>query len=222
MKISIFTFTRGRWHYLYKLLNSISSQPLDKGLIVDHKIIAQGCKFEAPYASSDETTFIEWENNVGCSEGMNRILPTLDGELIIKMDEDCIIQSNEFFIHVAAIHELKPNLVFSPYPVGLINNPGGVLSNNREVIYSKETDTYYTLRYVNHIGGFARISPGFTKNWRFIPDDLTSSHSGNEDVQFSTLCRLNGIAMAYLENAIIVEHQESTLGQKERYKNYFK
>jgi hypothetical protein len=122
---------------------------------------------------------------------------------------------------VKEIARIKPDIVFSPYPVGLINNPGGPRGNRHEVIYSEVTDTYYTLRYVSHVGGFARISPSFTKNWKF-DNDLIPGISGSEDSQFSLKCQQLNIPMAYLENAIVVEHQESTLGQHSRYgNNYF-
>jgi hypothetical protein len=56
----------------------------------------------------------------------------------------------------------------------------------------------------------------------YWPND--SSHAaGREDVNFSEFCGIRGIPMYYLENALVVEHQESTLGQHARYgENYFK
>ena len=75
---------------------------------------------------------------------------------------------------------------------------------------------------VHHVGGFARISPReVVKDWVLAPD-LMEGQSGNEDGQHSSRCLDENISMAYLENAIIVEHQESTLGQHKRYgEDYF-
>lgn len=224
MKISIYTFTMGRDYYLNNLLNSIYlTHP---GIIeIEHHICFQGVipskRYDEHWSRLPGIITHVWEENVGIAEGMNRVLPELDGDLIMKMDDDCKIVSNNFWQHIEEIARLKSNVVFSPYPVGLIRNPGGPSAISHEVIYSDSLDTFYTLRYVNHVGGFARISPGYTKNWKFN-SDLISGVSGNEDVQFSNMCGLQKIKMAYLENAIIVEHQESTLGQHERYKEYFK
>lgn len=225
MKISLYTFTMGRELYLRRLVESILE--LGGSFPFEHVICFQGVK-----PSKELITFLEgipfirlvhFERNIGIAEGMNHIIPTLKGDVIGKFDDDCVIRSPRFFDHVAAINKLKPEMVFSPYPVGLIGNPGGVLSQDRAVEYSEETDTYYTFRFVNHVGGFARIAPAkVVGDWRFA-NDLIPGISGNEDGQHSNKCNAAGIRMAYLENALIVEHQESTLGQHERYgKDYFK
>lgn len=220
--ISVYTLTLGRWFYLDKCLRA-SEGSLDATTNVEHSVYFQGV-FPSEFQIKPEHGIFKyyyWDKNIGIANAMNKILPSLKGNTIIKMDEDCEIKSPFFYKHVTEIARLRPDLVFSPYPVGLIGNPGGVRGYKHEVIYSEITDTYYTLRYVNHVGGFCRVSPGFTKEWTFEPD-LIEGISGNEDGQFSTRCLKERIPMAYLENAIIVEHQESTLGQHERYKEYFK
>lgn len=210
----------GRWKYLQQLIASI-----DYDENVEHFIVYQGVTppndlIEYTKKCGIQNIFLE--NNVGIAEAMNMVLPKLSGDIIIKLDEDAKIVSKYFFSHVREINSICPELVFSPYPVGLINNPGGVLSKNHRVVYSKPTDSYYTLRIVNHVGGFSRISPKFTKDWKF-DNDLIPGISGNEDSQFSRKCMLNNIEMAYLENAIVVEHNESSLGQHARYgEEYFK
>jgi len=164
-----------------------------------------------------------WDKNYGIAEGINKISKLLSEDLIIKLDDDCEIVSSNFLNHVSEIASLNPNMIFSPYPVGLIGNPGGVPSTDRKVIYSSKMETFYTLRNVPHVGGFCRVSPRFTLNWSLVNDLGIPGASGNEDTQFSAICRHLSLPLAYLENAIIVEHQESTLGQHERYgSEYFK
>ena len=220
-KISIYTLTMGRWFYLKQLINSIE---YDEN--IEHYIIYQGLSPTEELIdimNSEGIIPVILENNIGIAMAMNMIYKKLTGDIIIKLDEDAKIISKDFFKHVREIHTMSPKLVFSPYPVGLINNPGGVLSKNHQIGYSKNTDTYYTMRIVNHIGGFARISPKeYTIDWVF-DNDLIAGSSGNEDGQHSTKCIQNNIPMAYLENCLIVEHQESTLGQHKRYgEEYFK
>jgi glycosyltransferase involved in cell wall biosynthesis len=224
--ISIYTLTLGRELYLTRLLESLALLGGWEGEY-EHYICAQGVKLSNEFKELLETKYchvklVEWEENYGIAEGMNKILPQLKGDIIIKMDEDCILRSPNFFTHVTELHELIPTMVFSPFPVGLINNLGGPSSSQRGVIHGEKTDTYYTLRAVNHIGGFCRISPAKpTKEWVF-DYDKSDEQSGSEDGQHSQKCMAQKLPMAYLENALIVEHQESTLGQHARYgKDYF-
>ena len=220
-KISIFTLTMGRWLYLKNLINSI-----DYDSEIEHFVVFQGVqptKEITQIMLAKNITPIILEKNIGIAMAMNLVYEKLSGDIIIKFDEDAKILTKDFFKHVREINKLCPSLVFSPYPIGLINNPGGVLSKNHQVGYSKTTDTYYTMRIVDHIGGFARISPKQTTgHWRF-ENDLIEGVSGNEDSQHSKFCTQSNIPMAYLENCLAVEHQESTLGQHKRYGDeYFK
>jgi hypothetical protein len=84
----------------------------------------------------------------------------------------------------------------------------------RKVIYDKNKDTYYTIRYVNHIGGFCRITN--SSLIKEIDFSMSPDNGHAEDVLLSCVCKYKKIPMFYLENGLIVEHQESTLGQKER------
>lgn len=240
MIISIYTFTMGRKTYLSRLLAAVVREArallkINPDVTIEHKVITQGIQDSdlllsiktmvdsvADTTSNYKVSVVEFETNLGIAEGMNQILPTLRGDLIIKMDDDCLIVSTDFFQRILDVHKLKPNAIFSPYPVGLINNPGGVPGLGHEVVKGKYFDSYYTLRRVDHVGGFCRVSPAGTKDWQFAPD-LLPGISGNEDGQHSAKARTMGLPMFYLENAIVVEHQESTLGQHERYgENYFK
>ncbi len=230
MKISIYTFTLGRERYLVELIRSLHAYPLPKGIEVEHHVCFQGVRPGEDYWSSvalhsNIKTHL-WEKNIGIAEGMNKILPELTGDIIIKMDDDCkplwFWHRPSFFEMIQEISKAKPNAVWSPYPVGLINNPGGPRAISHEVIRIDEPwDSIYTLRKVTHVGGFCRISPKSTKDWRF-ENDLRPGQSGNEDVQFSQRCQREGIEMFYTENGPIIEHNESTLGQHARYGNgYF-
>lgn len=149
---------------------------------------------------------------------LNIMRSHLDSDITMKMDDDCEIVSTNFFNHMTEIYNMLPNTIFSPYPVGLIGNPGGVPKNGEHFcLHSEKMNTYYTFRPVDHIGGFARICPT-----NLIKDFEFGCKTRNEDVQFSNYWSASGIFMVYLENAMIVEHQESTLGQHERYPEYFK
>lgn len=220
MKIDILTVTLGRDLYLKKLLNSLDTSGISQ-LDYRHYIIYQG------NPTDDIITNIKCKNKteliinnqgpISIGQIMNQFKSKCGDGLFWKIDDDAEFISKNMNKHIEELYTLKPNCVFSPYPVGLINNPGGVMSKEHEVIYSQKLDQYYTLRKVNHVGGFCRIMPSnIYKNIEF-----TDSHS--EDGEVSLYCRYNNIPMYYLENSLIVEHQESTLGQHKRYgNNYFK
>ena len=229
--ISIYTLTLGRTYYLEKLIASVVESAQSYPEEIEHHICFQG-------VSPAESTLMlvrnndarglrfeihEWPQNLGIAMGMNRIIPALGGEVLIKMDDDCVIQSRNFFEHVAAVHRLKPNAFFSPFPAGLLGDVvGGVPGSRSKVEYSPQMDTYYTLRPVTHLGGFCRVSPArLVRDWVLKPDVIRGG-SGNEDTQYSARCRTQGIDMYYLENALIVEHQETVLGQRARYEQYFR
>jgi hypothetical protein len=224
--IGIYTFSRGRELYVRRLVESME-QLGGSQVTFEHHICFQGIepstelmKFLHAGRRTERITCHFWDRNYGTGEGNNRILPLLKAALIMKLDEDAMIRSPDFFVHVMAVHKIVPNAVFSPYPVGLIGHPGGDKAERHFVKYSEETDTYYTFRCVPHVGGMARIAPAKIAKSIHCPYDL-NANSGHEDEYFAQACFEIKTPMYYLENALIVEHQESTLGQIERYKEYF-
>lgn len=222
MKISIYTPTiGGRPLYIKKLFNFIH---LNRDQDIDWHIGVQGKNIVLDIPNKDYIHLHVWDENCGAGEANNKLLKHIDAEIVCKLDDDALPYGSDYFLHIREIFKLtNGNAIFSPYPVGLINNPGGVLSKEHSVVYSSNSDTYYTLRKVNHIGGFARISPAHIAKSFTWPYDFSAHNSGREDVNFSSYCNSNNIPMYYLENSLIVEHQESTLGQHKRYNDtYFK
>ena len=229
MDISIFTLTMGREKYLRRLIETIRNNHR-RSLSLEHHIAFQGVEpspelesFLSEYRDSTGCNLVLhlWPENCGTGEACNRLVPLLEGRIIIKFDEDAALCSEDFFTHMMEINRVEPDVVFSPFPVGLIGAVGGPMSTDRYVKYGAETDTYYTFRVVRHVGGFARITPAHTIKSYHWPNDLNECTSGIDDVNFSKYCCQTGIKMCYLENGLIVEHQESSLGQLERYKAYF-
>jgi hypothetical protein len=161
--IHILTVTHNRSLYLKRCIGSIihNNTHLQD---VHHHIVFNGC----PTYENLETKYYEistyQHNSFETLEfNLNKYLPLMgaeDDDIVVKFDDDVIVLSDAFFDHVKCIMDLKPDAVISPFPVGLINNLGGVASNDRHVMYGKEMDTFYTFRKVNHVGGFARIKIG--------------------------------------------------------------
>lgn len=229
MKFDIFTLTLGRDFYLDKNLKSVSRNLHDECDIVHH-VVLQGCDSSIDFSSFENENYKivvhKLEKNIGAGMGNNYIKDFLrDGAIVQKMDDDCEIVSNDYFKTLKSFLSYMPEYFsVSPYPVGLINNPGGAKRvAEQTVVYDEHLDIYFTVRPVTHVGGFARINPvKMFKMFNWL-NDLSSQNSGSEDVQMSHYCSINKIPMLYLENALIVEHMESTLGQHKRYgEDYFK
>jgi hypothetical protein len=228
MNIDILTLSMGRDFYLNKNIESIKRNLHDEVDIVQH-IVLQGVgssiNFDNYETKNYKIKVHKLEKNIGCGMGNNYIKSFLrDDGFIHKMDDDCEIVSHNYFIKLFYLLKMLPEkFSFSPYPVGLINNPGGVQKRSEHIVaYSKEIDQYYTLRPVHHIGGFARINPVKLFKEYIFPDDLSDKDSGVEDISLSNYCQQHGIPLFYLENALVVEHMESTLGQHKRYgETYF-
>ena len=225
MNLNILTVTLGRDLYLKRLIKSINELSGWKDYNFKHYIVYQGIvnedidSFIKNIEYSKHIVLIKNETSIKVSigEALNQFKAVCGEGLFWKLDDDAQLVSNNSFKHIEELYKLVGNAVFSPYPVGLINNPGGVPSKSHTVFYSTTTDTYYTLRKVHHVGGFARIMPVEC----FKQITFTNTHS--EDTECSSWCNSKSIPMYYLENALIVEHQESTLGQHARYGNdYFK
>lgn len=222
MNISILTVTLGREYYLKKLIESIDKRSNWKNYNLTHYIIYQGTPTQEIQDFISKVGYkiilkVNQQSPLSIGEVMNQFKSICSTELFWKLDDDALLCSDNALDHIKALHSLKPDAVFSPYPVGLINNPGGVLSKNHTVEYSDKTDTYYTLRQVPHVGGFARVMP------TNIFKQITCSNTHSEDTECAAWCNNHGKPMYYLENSLIVEHQESTLGQHKRYgESYFK
>ncbi len=213
----------GRPRYLQKLYKKILDLYQDN--LEWHIGIQGNCDIgidNTEYPILPWITLHKWDQNCGAGEANNRLIKHCEGELICKLDDDAL-PYGDYINHAIEINNvLEHKSIFSPYPVGLINNPGGVLSKDHSVLFSNKTDTFYTLRKVHHIGGFARIMPSKIAKSYTWPYDYCPGSSGKEDVNFSAYCNSTKISMFYLENSLIVEHQESTLGQHARYgETYF-
>jgi hypothetical protein len=234
--IDIITFTLGgRDRYLFKCLDSvyddINNQLIPNEIRVRHHLIMQGADICKDVQSTLETygknecyelIIHEWPDNIGIGAGLNKIIPECGGELIFKMDDDCKIISQDFFYNAYCLYNKFPNSVFSPFPTGLLRSLGGSQGLSHQVWNDKTNNIMWTKRIVNHVGGFARFAPtSIMKSFQF-PNDKISGISGTEDGNFSSYCNSNGIELFYLENDLIVSHQETCYGQILRYPEYFK
>ena len=213
--LTIFTSSIGRELYLRRLLLSIQDFGGNMDCVAEHIIV-----FQETEPSADLLALIQ--NNplikpifrkelASIGVLLNELSPSFKGRITFKLDDDAALRSPSFFQSILDVHSILGDAMFSPFPVGLIGNLGGpAVEGQRKVVHSQERDIYYTLRPVKHVGGFARISP------TGVLQDVKFSDAHKEDGELSAHCLAKGIPMFYLENGLIVEHQETMLGQKLR------
>lgn len=216
-RIAIFTLTMNRLEYTKKTLESLKKFALYP---YDHFIVDNG--------STDGT--VEWlkanqkefnikelilnPENVGISKGSNQALDAIgDGyDVIVKIDNDCELQTEGLVAAIAMIFERNRRLIISPNVEGLIDNAGGVPRVGHAQMGP------FLLGFVEHLGGISCAAPAeMYKIFRWKDEDFLH---GMQDTIFSQAARQIGYTMAYLEDQRVM-HIDSTYGQKEKFPEYF-
>ena len=217
--VSAYTLTLGRELYLQRLLESVIRGAI--GVTVEHHLCFQGVEPSEATMSLLEHHSVEglrfvvhrWDENVGNALGQDRILRELEGDLIARFDDDAQLLGPGFFRKLVAAHRLMPGAVLHAFPVGLVRTVGGMPALERVLAYDDALDLWFTYRRVELVGGLARSGPGdLLRTFRFL-DDRGIGHSGNETRQFADQCEAAGVAMYILENGLVAEHQETSMGQ---------
>ena len=226
--VSIYTLSLGRMFYLKKLIQSMQK---NIHLPYQHVILNQGIKDEEFVSflkdlgkNNKNIQVIHEPENLGINAGCKKCVSYCTGDLIIKLDEDMKIISEDFLKHMlAAYNAIGEPVVLTAFPGGFIMYPGGVPGRfGHSVYYSKETDTYYTIRWVHYLGGYCECIPKMVYEIAKPLDGFPRKRkSSGQDVFISRKMRKARFRLGYFENACIVEHQESTLGQETRFRDYF-
>lgn len=210
------TVSLGRELYLKQLINSIDKLTNWQEHNFLHYLIYQG---------EPSTDFLLYINSIpyqkqliinrDVKKSIGKVMEEFKGicssDIFWKLDDDALLYTPNSFDHIEELYKIHSNAVFSPYPVGFIERPGGASSIGHTVMYSKRLDKYYTLRKVNNIAGFARIMPVN------ILKQISFADRHDDDADCAIWCRRNNVPMFILENCLVVEHNETKYGQYLRY-----
>lgn len=218
LKVALYTLVMDRLEYTkesFKALKEKTKYPFD------HYVVDNGSKDgTTEWLKENEKDFkkvIYNEKNVGISKGSNQALDAMKGEnydIIIKVDNDCKIWSDNWLEVFVDIYERNPMLILSPTVEGLVDNPGGVPRQGGYVRLA-----HLLLGNVPHIGGIFCVAPRSAYDqFRWPENDFLHS---DQDFQFSQYCRKRGYNLAYVEN-LRCEHIDSTAGQRAKLVDYFK
>jgi GT2 family glycosyltransferase len=226
--VSVYTLSLGRKFYLEKLLASMQK---NMGLPYQHVILNQGVKdkdfvsfLDGVAKKHQHIKVIHAPENLGINQGCKKCVSQCSGDLIIKIDEDMKIISEDFLKHLLAVYNaIGEPVALTAFPAGFTGHPAGVMGRfGHSVYYSKETDTYYAIRWVHYLGGYCECIPKMVYEIAKPLDGFKGKKkSSGQDVYISRRMRKAGFRLGYFENACIVEHQDSTLGQEARLKEYF-
>lgn len=217
LRVAIFTLTHDRLEYTKRTLDSLkefANYPYDH-FIIDNKSIDGTVEWlEKNRDKYRIKRLIKNEQNVGISKGSNQALDAIgdDYDVIIKMDNDCEIQTPDFISSIVDVFRRNKRIVISPNVEGLIDNAGGPPR------FADGHIGNYLFGFVRHLGGICCAAPreAYTQ-FRWANEDFLH---GMQDTIFSQYCLKAGYAMAYFEN-LRVMHIDSTYGQKEKYPEYF-
>lgn len=218
-KVAVFTLCKDRLFYTKKMFDSMRTKAgypltwfaLDNGSKDGTVEWLQGLK---PTGWVEDIKLLLNEENHGISIASNECLDAIgqDYDYIIKIDNDNEILSDLWLRQLLDIFACHDMMALSPYVEGLIDNPGGT----PRIAY--KTISKHLLGITPHIGGI------FTMTHRKAYDgfrwDTDDPKHALQDAVFSQEMKRRGIICAYVED-LRCNHQESTMGQKQRFPDYF-
>jgi glycosyltransferase involved in cell wall biosynthesis len=216
MKIAVFTLTRDRLDFTKRSFKSLKK---NAGYPYSHFIIDNGSEDGTQdwlRKQKDLTIISLNKENQGISKACNRALKTIlkqDFDLIIKMDNDCEIVSSDILKELVNVYEAIPpfycKFMLSPRVEGLNYQPQRI--DRMEI-------AHHPVGITQIIGGIFQPIP--TKCYKLYnyPENLPKAKGQDEDI--NTWFRQLGGQVGYIED-LIVEHMDSTEGQKIKYPEYF-
>lgn len=151
--------------------------------------------------------------NIGITKADNMLLDCIGDEfdIIIHVDNDCEFMTYGWLETLIDLWKRNHMLYVSPYPEGLVYNPGGAPRIGYANIAA------YPVEVTQHIGGFcAFIDARAYKNFRWTDQ----FKHGNQDSEASLTFREMGYMPCYLP-IHRVYHMDTTEGQVKKYPEYF-
>ena len=218
-KIAFFTLTFNRLEYTKKMFKSIhktTKYPFDH-YVVDNGSTDGTKKYLKELKKKGWIKEIIFnKENAGIPYSSNQALDAINPEkytYIMKVDNDALFKTKGWLEAMMSIYERNEMLCLSPYIEGLAGMPGGT----PRMVYGNLAGEF--LGMVEHLGGIVTIAPSKVYlDWRW-PEGAFMQ--GGNDVIFCAYVQKFGYQLAYLEN-YKVEHVEGTIGQENRYPDYFK
>lgn len=222
MKIAIYTLTRDRLEYTQRSFESLR-QKAGEAVFYQHFVVDNGSQdgtaewlLQAPVLAG--VKFLP--ENVGISAASNMALEMIfkadpGVDLVIKMDNDCLVQSENLLGQVVEIYQdcrdrsFGSKFVLSPKVNGIVRQP----NRGRETQLAGRRIGLTAI-----VGGLFHIVPAFVyKQYRY-PAELAYAHG--QDDHFCGWVKRRGGEVGYIEG-LEVEHMDGTDAQAKKYPAYF-
>lgn len=216
-RIAIYSLTRDRLEYTKECFKVLREKA---GMDLNHYVIDNGSQDgTVEWLKENESQFkkvIYNQENVGISKASNQALNEIfkeEYDLIIKFDNDCLVESDNILKIVSDIYDslgkYATRYILSPYVNGINNQPtrGG-----------KDGINGYTIGLTAIIGGIFHIVPADVyKDYRY---DESLPLAKYQDDFFCKWFKENGGRVGYIEE-LKIWHKDTTTGQCEKYPEYF-
>ncbi len=222
MKVAVYSLTRDRLDYTKRNFQILRDKA---GYDFDHFVVDNGSvDGTVDWLKANSSLFkkiIFLKENAGISVGSNRALGSIFNtgsyDLIIKMDNDCEVVTDNIILQMVEIFEdLKHDKIYaseyilSPRVEGIANQPSR---------YDFVQIGGRRIGRVGIVGGLFHVVPvNVYKDYRF-PVDMPLARG--QDDHFCDWFIKRGGRIGYVEG-LEVQHYETTDGQAKRYPDYFK
>lgn len=229
MNVAVYTLTRDRLDYTKVCFESLKE---NAGYPYDHYVLDNGSEDETPnwitWGYPERFYFTRMTRNVGISRGSNilldeifhqkskgqeRIPPINQYDLIIKMDNDCLLKHKNTIKDLVEIYSERPfkaQHILSPRVDGIVNQP----HRGRSTQMAGRPVGYTAI-----VGGLFHCVPAAVYAQYRYPENIPLAHG--QDDHFCNWAKSKGAEVGYVES-IVVEHFRTTNGQAEDYPEYFK
>jgi glycosyltransferase involved in cell wall biosynthesis len=214
-KVAVFTLTMNRLDYTKKMWESLNKATRYN---FDWYVVDNGSE-DGTIGWLKETLgddrFIVFKENQGITKASNRAVDEImkgNYQIVIKVDNDCEFTTFGWLETLVDLWKRNHLLYMTPYPEGLVHNPGGA----PRVGYSFIGPYFVEVSY--HLSGLcAAVWSKAYEKFRWTDKFL----HGNQDREASIAFSKQGFMPMYLPQQRVM-HQETTEGQYKRYPEYFK
>ncbi len=212
-RVAIFTITMDRLDYTKRMFDSLKKSTKYP---FDWFVYDNGSKDGTSKWLQGKSKYVYYSSkNDGLTKASNALVDEImkrDYQIVIKVDNDCEFMTFDWLETIVDLWKRNHMLYMTPYPEGLVHNPGGA----PRVGYSFIGPYFVEVSY--HVSGLCAAvwSKAYEKfRWqdRFL--------HGNQDREASVAFSKQGFMPCYLPCHRVM-HQRTTIGQYKDYPLYFK
>lgn len=214
-RVAIFTITYDRLEYTKEMIGTLMSST---NYPFAWFVYDNGSTDGTPdFIKNSDATWWEFSpDNKGITIASNKCLDAImesgyTFDIVIKVDNDAVFMTKGWLETIVDLWRRNHMLYMSPYPEGLVHNPGGAPR-----VGSANIGEYF-VEVTDHIGGFvAAIDARAYQDFRFTDQFL----HGNQDVEASKAFRKKRYMPCYIPQHRVL-HNDTTTGQYTKYPEYF-